>query len=128
MGIIMGLFDKFKKNTDKNNEYSELDCSKVLNDNDVDKYIKLGQLKWIYVLSPIFGGAEDRSNQILVTSGADKEKQLVDEELINFLKQGKSVKKLKMNFEYKKKSLVVSKIFISAIVDENDYNKVIEVW
>ena len=119
----MGLFDKFKKN-----KKTFLDCSIILNDNDVEKYLKLGQLKWICILSPVFGGVEDRSNQILVTSEAEQEKQLIDEELINFLKQGKSVKKLNMNFEYKKNSLVVSKLFISAIVDGKNYKKVINVW
>ena len=104
------------------------DFSKIVNDNDIDTLVKLGQLKWIYVVSPVFGGIEDKSNQILVTPKAEKEKESIDEELLNFLKQGKTVQNFNIDFEYKGKSAVVSKIMISAIVDGNDYNKTIEVW
>lgn len=107
---------------------SNFDFSKVLNDNDVNEFIKLEQLKWIYIISPNWGGSEERGNQIVVTPKAEKEKQFIEEELEKFLKQGKSVKNFRINFEYKENSVVPSKIFISATIDGEDYNKVIEVW
>lgn len=116
------------KNKNVGSVSSNLDFSNVLNYNDVEEFVKSGQLKWIYILLPIFGGTEERGNQIVITPHAAQEKQLVDEELKTYLKQGKSVKKLNMDFEYKGKSIVPSKIIITAIIDENDYNKVIEVW
>jgi len=121
----MGLFDRFKSK--KNIVDGVFDISKISNAN-VDQFLKSGQLKMIYILSPIFGGSEERVNQIIVTPKAEKEKLVIDDELCDFLKQGKSVKKLKMNFEYKDKSIVPSKIFITANVDGEDYNKVIDVW
>ncbi len=118
----------FDKQDVLTNENENLDFSKILNDDDVDKFIKSGQLKWIYVLSPVFGGIEERSNQIIATPDAEKKKQFIDEELQNFLKQGKSVKKVNIHFEYKEKSVVPSKIIVCAIVDGNDYNRVVEIW
>lgn len=107
---------------------SNFDFSKVLSDNDANEYIKLGQLKRIYIILPIFGGSEERKNQIIVTPKAEKEKQLIEEELKSLINQGKSVKKFQINFEYKENSVVPSKIFISATIDGDYYNKVIEVW
>jgi len=107
---------------------SNFDFSKVLNDIDVNEYIKSGQLKWIYIISPIFGGIEERENQIVVTPKAEKEKQFVEEELQSFITQGKSVKNFHINFEYKENSVVPSKIFISTTINEKNYNKIIEVW
>lgn len=121
----MRIFDIFKGKKDDVN--GAFDISKVSDDN-VNQFLKSGQLKMIYILSPIFGGSEERVNQIIVTPKAEKEKQDIDEELCDFLKQGKSVKKLNINFEYKGNSIVPSKIIASAIVDGKDYNKVIEVW
>ena len=114
--------------TMNNVENKELDFSKLLNDNDVNEFVKSGQLKWIYVVSPVFGGSEERGNQIVVTPKAEQEKQFIDEELQSFIKQGKSVKNFRINFEYKEKSVVPSKIIVSAIIDGNDYNKVVVVW
>ena len=107
---------------------SNFDFSKVLSDNDANEYIKLGQLKRIYIILPIFGGSEERKNQIIVTPKAENEKQLIEEELKSLINQGKSVKKFQINFEYKENSVVPSKIFISATIDGDYYNKVIEVW
>lgn len=123
--VILNNQDDVTKN---NVENKDLDFSKLLNDNDVNEFIKSGQLKWIYIVSPIFGGSKERGNQIVVTPKAEQEKQFIDEELQSFIKQGKSVKNFGINFEYKEKSVVPSKIIVSAIIDGNDYNKVIVVW
>ncbi len=132
----MKIFDLFKKNSnekDLQNKNAEgisgnYDFSEILNDKDVDKLVKTKKLVWIYIMSPMFGGAEDRGNQIVVTLEAAKEKELVDETFKNCLMQGKSVKSLNIDFEYKEKSVVASKIIISAVIDGNDYKKIIEVW
>lgn len=116
------MFNFMKKNGNSN-----FDISNVSNDN-VNEFLKLGQLKLIYLISPDFGGSEGRDNQIVVTPKAGKEKQFIDNELYSFLEQGKSVKNFNIDLKYKGKSIVPSKIIISANVDGNDYNKVIEVW
>ena len=112
----------FFKKKEKN-----LDISMVKKDN-VNDYLKSGQLKLIYLISPDFGGSEGVENQIVVTPQAEKEKDLVDEELYNFLENEKSVKNFNCNLEYKGDSIVPSKIIISAIVDGVDYKKIVEIW
>lgn len=129
---VKDLYEKLGSDITNYNRNSVIsgnyDFSKVLNDNDVNECIRLGQLKWIYIFSPDWGGSRERENQIVVTPKAEKEKQLIEGEIEIFLKQGKSVKRLSINFEHKENSVVPSKIFISAIVDGEDYKKVIEVW
>lgn len=95
---------------------------------DAGEFVKSEKLKWICVISPIFGGAEDKGNQILATPEAEQEKRLIDKELQNYLKQGRSIKDFHVNFEYKGKSIIPTKIIIKATIDEEDYNKIIEVW
>lgn len=60
----MAIFDIFKSK--KDNVDSVFDISKVSDDN-VNQFLKSDQLKMIYILSPIFGGSEERGNQIIVT-------------------------------------------------------------
>lgn len=85
-------------NQNDENLNSNFDFSKILNDNDANEFVKTGKLKWIYVLSPIFGGREERGNQIVVTPKAEKEKQLIDEELQSFINQGKSIENFGIKF------------------------------
>lgn len=118
----MGLFDF------KNNKKNNLDFSKVLNDDMVSEFIKSGQLKWVYIIAPIFGGSKERGNQIVVTPEAAEEKQAIDEELVSFLEKGISVENFHIDFKYKEKSVVPSKMIITAIIDKKSYNKVIEIW
>ena len=125
--VVLSNQDKITKQNVENLN-SNFDFSKVSNVTDVNEYIKSGQLKWVYIISPIFGGRAERENQIVVTPKAEKEKQFIEEELQSFIIQGKSVKNFRINFEHKEKSIVPSKIFISATIDEKDYNKIIEVW
>ncbi len=111
----------------KKKENSNFDISNVSNEN-VNEFLKLGQLKIIYLISPDFGGSEGKDNQIVVTPKAEKEKQVIDDELYSFLEQEKEVKNFHIDLKYKGKSIVPSKIIILANVDGNDYNKEIEVW
>ncbi len=124
----MKLFDFLKGKNNHEGASENYDFSETLNDNDVEKLVKSKKLVWIYIMAPMFGGAEDRGNQIVTTPQAAQEKQMVDETFKNFLVQGKSVQKLNINYEYKDKSVVASKIITTAIVDGNNYEKVIEVW
>ena len=116
------MFKLFKK--DDNDDF---DIANVSNDN-VNKFIKAGHLKFVYLISPNFGGSEGVDNRILVTPKAYKEKELIDNELFHFLEQGKSVNKFNIDLKYKGNSIVPSKIIVSAIIDEKEYNKIVEVW
>lgn len=116
------MFNIFKKK-----ENTVFDIATVSN-NNVNDFLRSGQLQLIYLISPDFGGSEGRENQIVVTPQAAKEKDIIDDELYNFLSQGRSVKKFHVDLKYKGESIVPSKIIITAIVDGNDYNKVITVW
>ena len=115
------MFNFFKKK-DKGN----LDISNVSNDN-VNDYLKSGQLKLIYLISPDFGGSEGRENQVVVTPKAEEEKKAIDAELYDLLAQGKSVG-MKMDLKYKEKSIVPSQIIFLITIDGKECNKVIEVW
>lgn len=125
--VILNNQDSITKQNVENLN-SNIAFSKVLNDVDVNECVKSGQLKWIYIISPIFGGSEERGNQIVVTPKAAKEKQFIENELQGFVAQGKIIKNFNINFEYKENSVVPSKIFISARINEENYNKIIEVW
>ena len=56
------------------------------------------------------------------------EKSMIDDELYNFLANGKSVKNFNCNLDYKGNSIVPSRIIITAIVDGTDYKKIVEIW
>lgn len=118
----MGIFDKFKKN-EKNN----FDISNISNDN-VNEFLKSGQLKLVYLISPDFGGSEARDNQVVVTPKAYDEKQIIDAELYSFLEQERSVRNFNVDLKYKGNSIVPSEIIITANIDGSDYKKVVEVW
>ena len=119
---IKEMFSFMKKNKDHT-----FDISGISNEN-VNEFLKSGQLKLIYLISPDFGGSEGRDNQIVVTPKAEKEKQLFDDELYDFLEQGKSVKKFHVDLKYKGKSIVPSEMILSANVEGKEYRKVVEVW
>ena len=116
------MFNFFKKE-----EKHSFDISNVSNDN-VNEFLKSGDLKLVYLISPDFGGSEGRDNQVVVTPKAYNEKQLIDEELYSFLEQGKSIKNFNVDLKYKEKSIVPSEIIVSANVGGNEYKRVIKVW
>ncbi len=111
----------------KNKSQSDIDISNVSNDN-INNYLKEGKLVLVYLISPDFGGSSGMDNQVPVTPKAYKEKQVIDNELIEFLKQGKKVKNFNIKMEHKNHSIVPSKMLITATIDDNDYNKVIDIW
>lgn len=111
----------------KKSENAVLNIAEVSNSN-VNDFLRSGQLQLIYLISPDFGGSEDRDNQIVVTPQAAKEKDIIDDELYDFLSQGSSVKNFHVDLKYKGESIVPSEIIVTAIIDGNDYNKVITVW
>ena len=113
------MFNLFKKNN--------FDISNISNDN-VNEFLKTGDLKLVYLISPDFGGSEAKDNQVVVTPKAYNEKQLIDDELYSFLEQGKSIKNFNVDLKYKEKSIVPSEIIVSANVGGNEYKKVIKVW
>lgn len=114
---MSGLFKKTNNSSFEN-----------VNRENVNDYIRNGELKVIYLISPDFGGSEGIDNQTIVTPKAEREKSMIDDELYNFLANGKSVKNFNCNLDYKGNSIVPSKIIITAIVDGTDYKKIVEIW
>ena len=109
------------------NEEPVLDFSNVTRDN-VGEYIDSNQLKWMYLVSPKFGGSTGPGNQVVVTPKAIEEKIKIDDELYKHLQLGRAVDNFFVNLDYKGKSFVPSKINISATIDGHDYKRVIDVW
>ncbi|MBQ7919678.1 MAG: hypothetical protein IJ324_07040 [Lachnospiraceae bacterium] len=114
----MGIFDVFKRNEDFSN---------VTEDN-IEGFLASGKLVTIYLVSPRFGGSEGMDNQIVVTKKAAIEKDKIDDELAGFLMDGKSVQKFNVDLEYKGKSIVPTKIKVSAVVTGDAYSRVVEIW
>ena len=100
-------------------------------DDNIDRYLESGQLKRIYLISPdYFGGSEGADNQFFGTPDAEKEKQRSDDELYNALKKGKKVSNfhIDLNYEETSKSIVPKRITVTAMIDGEDYRRIIEVW
>ena len=98
---------------------------------NIESYLESGQLKTVYLISPeYFGGSEGPDNQIFVTPSAQAAKQVIDDELYDALKQGKEVGNFHIDLEYKDgtESIVPTKIIVQAVIDGEDYNRVVEVW
>ena len=114
----MGLFGLFK---DKGIYYN-------LTREEMDEMIKNGDLKKIYLISPKFGGAENVSNMVYVPTLAYEQKNQIDEELENYLRQGRNVRYM-CNLKYKGKSSIPSKIKIQGFIEDvGPYIKEIDVW
>lgn len=104
--------------------------SDVTNEN-IDEYLESGKLKRVYLISPdYFGGSEGADNQIIVTPDVEKEKQRLDDELYNALKQGKEVRNFHIDLKYEddSKSIVPKKIMLTAVIDGEDFHRIIEIW
>jgi len=114
----MGLFGLFKN---KGIYY-------YLTKEEKDEMIKTGDLKRMYLISPKFGGTDDIGNMVYVPTLAYNKKNQIDEELENYLKQGRNVRYM-CNLRYKGKSSIPSKIKIQAVIDGvGPYIKEIDVW
>ena len=117
----MGFFRKNDNNKEASfndidsNEKAIIECSK-------------GNLEKLYLVSPIFGGAEDASNTLYVPIGVNKIKEQYDNIIADLLKQGK-VESYNCFPEYKGNSFVPSKITIRAGKNGKDiFVETINIW
>ncbi len=117
----MRIFDKFKKKTQIN--FEEIDSIAKAK----EEY-KKGNLEILYLMSPMFGGAEDDSNILYVPIGINKIKESYDNIIADLLEQDK-VKSYTCNPEYKGKSCVPSKITITSGKDGQEvFKETINIW
>ena len=118
----MAIFGFGKKKDKGSGNFMDFDSMKKIQQ-AVDK----GLLAPMYLISPIFGGAEDISNILYVPSEVIKFKDSIDDILADALKNGKKVQGFSMNAEYKGDSIVPSKIKIKAGGDVN-IEETIDIW
>lgn len=117
----MELFDKFKKETKIN--FEEIDSIMKAKEE-----VKNGNLETLYLMSPMFGGAEDDSNILYVPIGINGIKEGYDHVIAELLEQDK-VKSYKCKPEYKGKSFIPSKITITSGKDgEKVFEETINIW
>lgn len=117
----MGLFDIFKrKNKIKFEEIDSIEKAK-------DEYHK-GNLEKLYLISPIFGGADDESNILYVPIGIVEFKESFDNIVAELLENGQ-VKSYNCKPEYKGNSCIPCKLTISSGKDGVEvFSQTIEIW
>lgn len=120
----MSLFDKLrkKKENSTNGDFSMYD-----NFDKVDSAVKDGILAPMYLISPMFGGAEGESNILYVPSAIIAAKDKLDNMLADALESEKSVQGFSVSPRYKGDSLVPSSIHIKAGGDVN-IEQTINIW
>lgn len=117
----MGFLDKFKKNNRPN--FEEIDSIEKAKEE-----LSKGNLEILYLISPMFGGAEDIGNMLYVPIGVNKIKEHYDNMIADLLEQGK-VKSYKCIPEYKGKSVIPSKLTMISGKDGIDvFKETIEIW
>ena len=117
----MGLFDVFKKKTIIS--FAEIDSIEK-----AKAECKKGNLERMYIMSPMFGGAEDESNVLFVPVGINRIKEGYDDILVDLVEQGKA-KSFNCTPEYKEKSVIPCRITISSGKDGVEvFKETIEVW
>ena len=115
----MGLFEIFKNK----GIYANLTRE------EMDEMIRKGDLKRMFLISPKFGGHDNIDNMVYVPVLVYEQKKQIDDELENYLKQGRKVECFMCNAKYKRKSSIPSKIRIQATIDGVDkYIKEIDIW
>lgn len=117
MGILG--FGKNKQKT--GGAFSEYDSF-----DKVGSAVKLGILTPMYIMSPMFGGAEDESNILYVPPSIISVKEMIDNILVDALESGKSVN-YSASPQYKGNSVVPSSIDIKVSGDVN-INQTINIW
>lgn len=117
----MGVFG-FGKKKESGGDFSGFDSMDEIQDG-----VKKGVLAPMYIISPVFGGAEDISNTLYVPPAVIPFKESIDRVLEDALRSGKNVQGFSVKPEYKGKSKVPSKIAISAGGDV-DIKETINVW
>lgn len=67
------------------------DYADVTEHDEVDRLVNAGQLERIYLISPLFGGAEDERNIVSAGQGAAKAKQEIDTAVMAVLEAGEDL-------------------------------------
>lgn len=115
----MGIFDIFKSK----GIYSSLTST------EKQKMIDKGELEPLYLISLRFGGSDKLDNIVYVPSDIVKQKEKIDDELENYMKNGRSIKSYMCISSYKGKSSIPSKIQIKAFIDgSEEFVRTIDIW
>lgn len=90
--------------------------------------VEKGNLEHLYLISPMFGGAQDESNILYVPIGINKIKDSYDNIIANLLREEK-VETYNCYPEYKGESFVPSKIVIVSGKNGIDiFKETINIW
>lgn len=115
----MGLFDMFKSK----GIYSSL------TNEQKQEMIKNGELKPLYLIGLRFGGSDKIDNMVYAPSQAVEQKNKIDDELENYMKQGRTVKGYMCIPSYKGKCSIPSKLKIQAFIDGTEpFVRNIDIW
>lgn len=117
----MGLFDVFKNR--KENDYSSLTAQQK------QEMIAKGELLPLYLIGLRFGGSERPENFVYAPAEAVAQKDRIDDELEQFMVEGRAVKGLSIKPSYKGKCSIPTRIEISAMIDGKEkFVRVIDIW
>lgn len=115
----MNILNLFKKKS----IYSDLIKEKK------QELIDNGSLKPIYLIDIRFGGSDKIDNIVYVPANIVTIKENIDNELENFLLQGRKITNYNCIPKYKGKSSIPCEIKITARIDNNEqYERKINVW
>lgn len=115
----MGLFDMFKNK----GIYSSMTKEQK------QEMINNGELKPLYLIDPKFGGSNKADNFVYAPARAVLQKRKIDDELENFMTQGRTVKRYSCKLIYKGKCSIPAKLKIHAIIDGTEqFTRNIDIW
>ena len=115
----MRLFDIFKSKVD----YSSLTSEQKR------KMIEKGELKPLYLIALRFGGSDGMENMVYAPIAAVNLKNKIDDELEEFMNQGRSVKSYRCIPSYKGNSGIPTRIVIQAFIDgSEEFVRDINIW
>ena len=87
-----------------------------------------GVLERMYLMPLMFGGSEKADNYVLVPQGVNALKEDIDGMIADLVEQGE-ITGYRASLEYKKKSVVPSKVIIHATKDGNErFTETINIW
>lgn len=116
----MNIFDKLRKKRKFNfSMYDDFD--------KVENAVKDGILAPMYLISPMFGGAEDESNILYIPPAIIPAKNSLDNVLADALENGKNVQGFSVSPQYKGNSIIPSSLYIKAGGDVN-IEQIINIW
>lgn len=117
----MGLFDAFKKKSE--NDYSSLTAEQK------KEMIEKGELLPLYLIGLRFGGSEKADNYVYAPKEAVAQKDRIDDELEQFMIDGRAIKGLRIQPVYKGKCSIPAKITIQAMIDGTEkFVRTIDIW